>query len=149
MTRAQFYRWLDHYMPLWATVLIALIRVALQMTLLQLYGREPSQGDVALYLRNTNWGTELMLALLPFWLWAVTTNAHGHKLVCTSGRESGTKARRQHEYAAIRFFSLLSLGLFFVSLVPQVRYWAMLFPVASACMAYYLLGAPPCESSGE
>ena len=137
-TRENLYRWTGHYSPLW----LAIIPAGLKLYCSAPPAKTQPVGGLA-YPQTASISGELIFALLGFWIWAVVTNAHAHRLVRTGGRQSGTQKERGDEFLVVLLLVFFTIAAYILTVRPFIHVpplypfiMAVMFPVA-------LLWKPP------
>jgi uncharacterized membrane protein len=109
--------WIGHYMPLWSVLL--LIPFPWLASLISASARSLSPSNSS----APNWFADILFALLSFWLWAFTTNAHSRCFVSTSGARKAKASQsdenaRKREFERILLYSVLTSIAYLVTLAP-------------------------------
>jgi hypothetical protein len=146
--------WIGHYMPLWLILLLApcpWVAYLVERSASEHPTSVNSEAtpDPSLQERHCqpNIWADLSLAILAFWLWAMTTNSHSGCSVRSSGEKKfpatrAAKDEKKREFSKILLFSILTALAYFCCLAPSLKPYNGLGAVFCAILPILVLGFP-------
>lgn len=118
--------WTSHLMPLWSTVLLALIQITGSILM------ESTAAKTLVLPCHTDTALTLGFSLFSFWMWAILANAHCGSLVSTSGKTKGSIQLRRDEIPTIIFLAVIQIFFFIAMNIP--------YPENATVIPWLLLG---------
>jgi len=127
---------LDHYLPLWVAIFLAVLPILIGNLIHSGVQSVKEQGGV-------KWAADVNLGLLSFWLWALVTNAHDGRLVRTSGQHPATDERQKRlEFTMILFFTALTICFYLICNMMIPPMLGFLLTALSLTFPPFVLGLP-------
>lgn len=131
MSRDSLSNGILHYRPWWFAFMLPVLSF-----LIQIIAADEARPA------NIHYTAELTLAMLAFWIWAMTTNWHTRVLVAKSGRESGTDRELELEAVVIVFLAALTVVIYLSCFTHMPDALKAIGTFAAIGMPILVLGLP-------
>ncbi len=130
----------NYYMPWWTSLILAIVPICVAHAIEQARRTNEASSAESVASRTT---ADLDFGMLPFWLWAIITNARDRRLVRSGGLVGGTVEARSEEIGLVLLFGSLTAIVFVLSKAGLLCGWVDVSLVVLVCvLPLVVLGIP-------